>query len=242
MSKPTFSLALMTISFPSITAGSVQAETIPYTDYGSGTTVELALGKGIWQMNWGQGPWTWFDAVGTPLLDTNVSGVLDIHATAAADISTDLKATMPITGTLTLTATDADDHSVVTGVMALSGSGINVIDISAGRVIVDEAAGMFLAPFNPPDPSMSLVLDSATGSFAGIEQAGNWDLLLAGFYAAPLIEGMALQDNINYVLGGGAPVIGGTAEFVLTGQYVPEPATLVLLGLGGLALLRRHKK
>ncbi|MCK4824821.1 hypothetical protein KA005_54220, partial [bacterium] len=57
-----------------------------FTDYGSGTTIELAVGKGIWQLNWGQGPWTWSDSTGQPLLDPNVSGLLDIHATAPADV------------------------------------------------------------------------------------------------------------------------------------------------------------
>jgi len=48
-----------------------------FADYGSGTTIELVSGKGVWQTNWGQGPWTWSDSTGQPLLDSNVSGLVN---------------------------------------------------------------------------------------------------------------------------------------------------------------------
>ena len=79
-----------------------------FADYGSGTTIEISVGKGIWQLNFGQGPWTWSDDTSEPLLDSNVSGILDLHATAPADVSADLLATLPIAGKLTLTAHDTD--------------------------------------------------------------------------------------------------------------------------------------
>ncbi len=193
-----------------------------FTDCGSGTTIELAVGKGIWQLNWGQGPWTWSEVVGLPLLDSNVSGILDIHSTAPADVSADLFATLPIAGTLTLSAHDEKYRDVTIGTMVLSGVGINVIDINASRVIVDEGSGMFFAPFHPPGPKVTLTLDEATGVFAYIDQVGNWELSIAGSYAVPLIPGIELQDNIFTALGGNVPLIGGIGEFALTGQYVPD--------------------
>ncbi|MCP4454969.1 MAG: hypothetical protein GY809_26210 [Planctomycetes bacterium] len=198
------------------------ADPIAFTDYGSGTTIELVVGKGVWQINWGQGPWTWSDSDDAPLLDANVSGLLDIHTTAPADISADMVATMPIAGTLTLHACDPANPDNVIGTMLLSGAGKNVIDINAARVIMDEGSGMFMTPFPAPEPKMTLTLEEATGVFAYIEQAGEWELSLAGSYAGPLIAGAELQDNILAGLGGNVPVIGGIGTFALSGEYTPD--------------------
>lgn len=216
-------------------------EPIPFSDHGSGTTIELAVGKGIWQLNWGQGPWTWSEVTGSCLLDSNVSGILDIHTTAPADVSADLVATLPIAGTLTLSAHDEDYKDVTTGTMVLSGTGINVIDINASRVIMDEGSGMCFAPFHPPAPKLTLTLEQATGVFEYIEQTGDWELNIAGSYAAPLIGGLGLQDNILAVLGGQVPIIGGIGTFALNGQYIPDmskkPIAFCEYGTGSTAKL-----
>jgi hypothetical protein len=197
------------------------AEPIPFADYGSGTTISLVAGKGTWQMNWGQGPWTWSTDSGQPLLGTNVSGILDIHTTAAAQISADLVATLPIAGTLTVSAYDKVNKSVLIGKMVLSGTGVNVIDINASRALMDEGTGMLLTPFRAPGPEMTLTLDEANGVFAYVKQVGNWRLQLAGLYAGALMKGAKLQDNIMAALGGKATLVGGVAQFALTGQYEP---------------------
>ncbi len=201
-------------------------EPIPFSDHGSGTTTKLFAGGAVWQLNWGQGPWTWSTITGEPLLDSNVSAVLDLLTTAAADVSADLVATLPIAGTLTLTAHDEHFPDVTTGTMVLSGAGINVIDINASRVIVDEGSGMFLAPFHPPSPKVTLALEEATGVFGHITQVEPWDLSLAGSYAIPLIPGLELQDNIFTALGGNVALIGGICEFTLSGLYTPNQAKL----------------
>ena len=195
---------------------------VPFADYGSGTTVELFAGGATWQLKWGQGPWTWSESTAPALLDSSVSGILDLRTTAAAAVSADLVATLPIAGTLTLSAHDKDYKDVTTGTMVLSGAGINVIDINASRVIVDEASGMFLAPFHPPAPKVTLTLEEATGVFEYIDQAGDWELSLAGSYAIPLIKGLGLQDNIFTALGGKVALIGGISTFALSGQYTPD--------------------
>lgn len=192
-----------------------------FADCGSGTTIELAVGKGIWQLNWGQGPWIWSDSTGQPLLDPNVSGLLDLQTTAPADVSADLIATLPIVGTLTLSAHDEIYKDVIIGTMVLSGTCIEAIDINASQVLVDEGSGMLLAPFHL-DPKLTLTLDEATGVFAYIDQVGAWELSLAGSYAAPLVKGLELQDNIFAALGGQFPLIGGIGEFALTGLYTPD--------------------
>lgn len=203
------------------TAAPALAEPIPFADYGSGTTTALVAGKGTWQMNWGQGPWTWCTVAGQPLLGANVSGILDIHTTAAAKISADLVATLPIAGTLTLSAYDKANPGVLIGKMVLSGTGVNIIDINASRALVDEGTGMLLTPFRAPGPEMALTLNEATGVFAYIKQVGDWRLQLAGLYAGPLVKGAKLQDSIMAALGGKVPLVGGLAEFALSGRYEP---------------------
>jgi len=190
-----------------------------FADYGSGTTIELVSGKGTWQINWGQGPWTWCDDTAEPLLGPNVSSVLALRTTAAGKVSSDFVITLPIEGTLTLSAHDKNNGNVVIGTMVLSGPGVNIVEGNASRVLVDEGTGMFLAPFRPPGPELTLTLDDATGVFAYIKQAGDWQLQLAGLYAAPLMEGVALQDNIFKALGGAIPLVGGMGMFALSGRY-----------------------
>jgi len=198
-----------------------------FADYGSGTTTKLVSGKATWQINWGQGPWTWSETTGESLLDPNVTGVLDLRTTAPADVNADMLATLPIGGTLTLTAHGNRDDGEVLGTMVLSGTGINVVDLHPARVIVDEESGMFMVPFHPPAPKVAFTLNDATGVFAYIDQIDGCELHLAGSYAAPLIEGLELADNILAALGGNVPLIGGIGAFSLTGQYVPNASKAV---------------
>jgi len=193
-----------------------------FVDYGSGTTTQLFAGGATWQLNWGQGPWTWCDSTGQSLLDSNVSAVLDLRTTASADISADLVATLPIGGTLTLSAHDPYNKNVVTGTMTLTGTGVNVIDINASRVLVDEGSGMFLAPFHAPGPKLTMTVKKTTGVFAYVEPTGDWEMAFAGSYAIPLIEGQSLQGNIFTALGGNVALIGGLGEFELMERYVPD--------------------
>jgi hypothetical protein len=191
-----------------------------FADYGSGTTTELVSGKGTWQLNWGQGPWTWCNnGTAEPLLNSSVSGILTLQATAVPKISHDSVATVPIQGKLTVSAHDKSNSNVVVGTMTLSGTGVNMIDGNASRVFVDEETGIFLAPFRPPGPELALTLDEATGVFAYVKQIENGRLELAGYYAAPLMTGVALQDNISRALGGAIPLVGGVGTFALSGRY-----------------------
>jgi hypothetical protein len=191
-----------------------------FADYGLGTTTELVSGKGTWQLNWGQGPWAWCNnSTAEPLLNSSVSGILALQATAVPAISNDSVATIPMQGKLTLSAHDKSNSNVAIGTMTLSGTGVNMIDGNASRVFVDEETGMFLAPFRPPGPELALTLDEATGVFAYIKQIEDGRLELAGYYAAPLMTGVALQDNISRALGGAIPLVGGVGTFALSGRY-----------------------
>lgn len=192
-----------------------------FSDYGSGTTTELISGKGTWQINWGQGPWTWSDNTGKPLFGSNVSSVLALHTTAPATVSADMVATLPVQGDLILTARDKANANVVIGTMSLSGTGVNIVDLNASRVIVDQGSGIGMAPFHAPGPELAMTLNEATGVFAYIRQTADWRLQLAGLYAMPLAGEGITQAYIMSALGGKVPLVGGVGVFALSGEYEP---------------------
>jgi hypothetical protein len=190
-----------------------------FADYGSGTTTELISGKGTWQINWGQGPWTWSDNAGEPLFGSNVSSVLALHTTAPAKVNADMVVTLPVQGDLILTACDKSNAKVVIGTMSLTGTGVNIIDLNAARVVVDQGSGIGMAPFSAPGPELAMTLNEATGVFAYLRQTGDWRLELAGLYAMPLAGEGITQMHILKALGGEVPLIGGLGTFALSGQY-----------------------
>jgi len=192
-----------------------------FADYGSGTTTELVSGKGTWQINWGQEPWTWTDNAGATLFGSNVSSVLALHTTAPAKVSADMVATLPVQGDLILTARDKSNADVVIGTMSLSGTGVNIVDLNASRVIVDQGSGIGMAPFHAPGPELAMTLNEATGVFAYIRQTADWRLQLAGLYAMPLAGEGITQTHILAALGGKVPLVGGLGTFALSGQYDP---------------------
>ncbi len=224
---PTLNIAMTPIPNDGSTASGISglivtklATLSSFADYGSGTTIELVSGKGTWQINWGQGPWIWSESTtAQPLLGSNVSSILAIQTTAPAKVSADLVATLPIAGTLTLSAHDQNNGNGVIGTMVLNCVGVNIVDLNAARVIVDQGSGMALAPFHPPGPEATATLKEATGVFAYVKQVGDWRLQLAGLYAMPLLKGVKLQDNIMQALGGKVPLVGGLGDFALSGQY-----------------------
>ncbi len=106
----------------------------------------------------------------------------------------------------------------------------NILDAAGLDVVRLENAG-----------SPGLVGDLNSDGFVGIDDLnlvlGNWNLNVppGDPLADPSGDGFVGIDDLNQVLGNwnaGTPPTGGAA--------VPEPATLALLGLGGVAVLRRR--
>jgi hypothetical protein len=220
---PVLNIRLVNHSNACAISGLVLTQLTPesFADYGSGTTTELVSGKGTWQINWGQGPWTWTDNTGATLFGSNVSSVLVLHTTAPAKVSADMVATLAVQGDLLLTARDKSNADVVIGTMSLSGTGVNIVDLNASRVIVDQGSGIGMAPFHAPGPELAMTLNEATGVFAYIRQTADWRLQLAGLYAMPLAGEGITQTHILAALGGKVPLIGGLGTFALSGQYDP---------------------
>ena len=73
---------------------------------------------------------------------------------------------------------------------------------------------------------------------AGMTWPGDSDFLASVPIAG---EVSSMQTKWQFILSGGGSA-SGSSQFEITGDVIPEPATMILLGLGGLALLRKRKR
>ena len=60
-----------------------------------------------------------------------------------------------------------------------------------------------------------------------------------GWQAMPDVSSM--QAKFQFILSAGG-MASGNSYYEITGDVIPEPASILLLGLGGLALLRKRRK
>jgi len=246
-------LAAMMLGAAATIADADGTEPIRFANYSvDGQTVlknnpEGAPIGSIWSGRYASGPWTWLDetAPATPFWHANVTAVSDGFFTGPPSLDENMVLLMPYAATYTISAHEGTNTGPVIGTMVFDmATPGNVVDYDASNAIVDEETGMIMIRFGHPvpggEPFAILTLTAETGVFAedGIDLVGEQQMFSSGCVQLPLIDGMALQDNIFATF-----PIGGIGETVWVGHYVPEPATLLLLAGGGaLALLRRRRR
>lgn len=144
------------------------------------------------------------------------------------------------TAATTWNTTSAELHFIGGGLHHLDVNGIDLGIITTGGVdnfgwgVLELAAGDSLVLQNPSSANLhpalyvdELILDGGIGSLADLSGSG-----IVLYYNG--------NDPANAYLNEQSYILGGTGGLVVTPS--PEPATLSLLALGGLAVLRRRRR
>lgn len=208
-----------------------------YTNYALATRTGGTEASAIWVGSYlpGPSPFGWYtgpDNPSAPFWKEKTRAYADYQFTGGPTFDAELVGTVPFVGTFRLEAFNENDPATILGTMVWSAAGAAPIDFNASRAVVDEAHSLIMLRWGqmylPADQPVELhTFVEETGVFAsdGIQPiavggAADEQLYITGWVLQPLMPGLSLQDNIFV-----APFVGANAELVLTGFYVPEPAT-----------------
>jgi hypothetical protein len=141
---------------------------------------------------------------------------------------------LPYMATITIQATDNGRvDGTPTGTMVFDNPGRLVMSMSPESISVDSEDVMFFLPYWTETPA-TMTLVEETGIFAtdGIDVPENLLQEMKGVVGLATVDGMTPAEAL--LANGFSPelVVGGMSESVIYGAYVPEPASIALLGLG----------
>lgn len=219
-----------------------------YTNYAVGTRIGGSDTSATWDGTYASGPnpFSWYTGPDDPpaaFWRANTRAYAEYLFTGAPTFDAELVGTIPYVGSYTVEAFDAADPETVLGTMVWNATGAALIDFNAARAVVDEDNGVIMLRWGQPylpagEPTEMHTFVEETGVFANdnvrpIAVGNSFDeqVFITGWVFLPRMSELSLQDNIF-----GAPFIGSTAELVLTGHHVPEPATILLILMGSVLI------
>lgn len=223
-------------------AANADIEPIPFTNYSGDFRMDPT--GAVWGSYYHEGPWKWLPKENPPApFWTPQTTMLWEGQYLGFEMHPDGTVTIPYDGTITIQITDNDriDGNPL-GTMVFQSPGALGMDMSPAAITIDSRDNLFFLPFWTEAPApMTLMEETGVFETDGIEVVGDLFQDMKGVVGLPTVEGMTPAEVLATY--GFTPnmVVGGISESVVYGTYIPEPATLVLLGLGGLALLRRRR-
>jgi len=215
---------LLTLLAVGLLACPVMGEEVKsFCEYGTGISLQLGAGGGLWDQTWGEEAWEWYDCDAEPnvgFLNKNVVGLLGTTTAGPPQIDGDWILRFDFGGWFVLTAND--NPGEIAGQIFGDVEGTFVADINADRAVVDEEAGTITIVFGAElhdDPDALITVTETTGKFKSIHAEGPWEWHVSGTVDIALVEGLPLQMNILAGLGNPDLLLGAEEEIVLSGSY-----------------------
>jgi hypothetical protein len=231
-------LTIISMCVLTLNAMVASAEPISFTNYAGDFRMDPT--GAVWGSFYHEGPWKWFPKENAPApFWSPQTSILWEGQYQPPEPQQDGTMVLPYNATITIQATDNGriDGTPI-GTMVFDNPGRLVMSMTPESISVDSQDVLFFLPFWTEDPAtMSLVEETGIFATDGITVPGDLLQEMKGVAGLATVDGMTPAEVL--LTHGFSPelVVGGMSESVVYGAFVPEPASIALLGLGGCLIL-----